>query len=98
MPADKTIDTVLMIIAGGLLSLGLGSMLIGWVVRQWDRVMSRTATVPKNNANAMGYRPDAVDQFGNSAERTPGITSRSVIAFLGQCDDDALLDIFSLVP
>lgn len=98
MPADKTIDTVLMIIAGGLLTLGLGSMLLGWLVRQWDRFMSRPATVSENNASTMGYRPDAVDQSGNSAERTPGIMSRSVIAFLEQCDDDALLDILSLVP
>lgn len=41
MPADKTIDTVLMIIAGGALTLGLGSVLLGWLVRQWDHIMSR---------------------------------------------------------
>lgn len=41
MPADKTIDTVLMIIAGGLLAMGLSSLLIGWMLRQWDRFVSR---------------------------------------------------------
>lgn len=43
MPADKTIDTVLMIIAGGALTLGLGSLALGWLVGRWDRIMSRGA-------------------------------------------------------
>jgi hypothetical protein len=52
MPADKTIDTVLMIIAGGALTLGLGSVLLGWLVRQWDHIMSRsTATGATQNSN-----------------------------------------------
>jgi hypothetical protein len=52
MPADKTIDTVLMIIAGGALTLGLGSVLFGWLVGQWDRLMSRgAATGATQNGN-----------------------------------------------
>lgn len=38
MPDDRTIDFVVMFIMIGLLLLGLGSWLIGWLVRMWDRV------------------------------------------------------------
>jgi hypothetical protein len=41
MPADKTIDTVLMIISIGLLAMGLGSMALGWIVKTYDRIMTR---------------------------------------------------------
>ncbi len=47
MPADKTIDTVLMILAIGALTLGLGSVALGWLVRQWDRFAHRDATEPE---------------------------------------------------
>jgi hypothetical protein len=41
MPADKTVDTVLLILALGALTLGLGSVALGWIVKTYDRVMSR---------------------------------------------------------
>lgn len=45
MPADKTIDFVVMFLTIGLLTLGLGSMLLGWLARQWDRFVNRSETV-----------------------------------------------------
>jgi hypothetical protein len=41
MPTDKTIDFVVAFLVIGCLTLGLASMLLGWIVRQWDRLMSR---------------------------------------------------------
>lgn len=38
MAADTTIDTVLMILAIGALALGLGSVALGFLVHQWDRL------------------------------------------------------------
>jgi len=38
MPTDQTIDFVVMFLIIGLLALGLGSVLLGWLVRTWDRV------------------------------------------------------------
>lgn len=38
MPPDQTIDKVLLIISGGLLIMGLGSALLGWILRTLDRV------------------------------------------------------------
>lgn len=40
MPADKTIDTVLLIISIGMLTLGMVSMALGWIMRVWDRVVN----------------------------------------------------------
>lgn len=42
MPSDTTIDTVLMIIVGGLLTMGLGSLLLGRLLRLWDRFVNRS--------------------------------------------------------
>ena len=41
MTTDQTIDTVLAIIAFGALGLGLLSMLVGWLVKTYDQLMSR---------------------------------------------------------
>ena len=38
MPDDATIDFVIAFISLGLLALGIGSVLLGWLVRLWDRV------------------------------------------------------------
>lgn len=43
MPADQTIDFVVVFLVLGLLTLGLGSMALGWLVRAWDNLMSRPA-------------------------------------------------------
>lgn len=40
MPADQTIDMVLLIVSVGLLTLGLGSIALGWLVRVWDRAVN----------------------------------------------------------
>lgn len=45
MPADKTIDFVVMFLVIGLLCLGLGSWLLGWLVKQWDRFVNRSQVV-----------------------------------------------------
>jgi len=50
MPADKTVDTVLLILALGALTLGLGSVALGWVVKTYDRVMSRVPTQTEQTA------------------------------------------------
>jgi len=53
MPPDKTVDTVLMIIAGGLLVMGLGSFALGWIVRTYDRLRAsvpvRVAQTPQTD-------------------------------------------------
>lgn len=38
MPTDQTIDFVVLFLTIGLLIMGLGSALIGWLMRVWDRV------------------------------------------------------------
>lgn len=43
MPTDQTIDFVVMFLVLGLLALALGSIALGWIVRQWDMLMSRRA-------------------------------------------------------
>jgi hypothetical protein len=41
MPDDKTIDFVVAFVSIGMLILGLGSVALGWVVKIYDRIMSR---------------------------------------------------------
>lgn len=61
MPDDKTIDFVIAFISLGLLALGVGSWLLGWVVQAFDRVRgsanqeaepepARSAAIPHMNA------------------------------------------------
>jgi len=38
---DKTIDFVVAFVSIGMLVLGLGSVALGWIVKTYDRVMSR---------------------------------------------------------
>ncbi len=64
MPADKTIDTVLMIIAGGLLTMGLVSMLIGWLARVWDRIVNRSQVVA-SPAQTTDRQTDQTDRQTN---------------------------------
>lgn len=73
MPADKTIDTVLMIIAVGLLTLGLGSVMLGWIVRQWDSLMSRRAglAVDHNGNEDRANRALSLDETNNESGETP---------------------------
>jgi len=46
MPADKTVDFVVMVVVFGMLAAGLGSWLLGWVVKQYDVLMSRVKEAP----------------------------------------------------
>ena len=46
MTTDQTTDMVLAIIAFGALGLGLLSMLIGWAVKTYDKLMSRAEEAP----------------------------------------------------
>jgi hypothetical protein len=62
MPDDKTIDFVVAFLAIGLLALGVGSWLLGWLVRTWDRVMSRTGAdltveLQTQDAQDRAFRP-----------------------------------------
>ena len=41
MPADKTVDFVVMFVVFGMLAAGLGSMAIGWIVNRFPVLMSR---------------------------------------------------------
>lgn len=45
MPADQTVDFVIMFLVVGLVSLGLLSMVVGWAVRVWDRIVNRSQIV-----------------------------------------------------
>jgi hypothetical protein len=45
MPDDKTIDFVVAFLAIGLLTLGVGSWLLGWIVRTWDRFVNHSQVV-----------------------------------------------------
>jgi len=45
MPPDAVIDKVLLILSGGLLAMGLGSLAVGWIVRTWDRFVNRSQVV-----------------------------------------------------
>jgi hypothetical protein len=45
MPADQTIDFVVLFLVTGLLVLGLGSMLLGWLANTWDRFVNRSQLV-----------------------------------------------------
>lgn len=50
MPTDKTIDFVVLFLTIGLLTLGIGSMLIGWLMRVWDRLVNRSQVVMTTNS------------------------------------------------
>jgi hypothetical protein len=42
MPADKTVDFVVMFVVFGMLAAGLGSMALGWIVNHFPALMSRS--------------------------------------------------------
>jgi hypothetical protein len=50
MPDDKTIDFVVAFLAIGLLTLGVGSWLLGWLVRTWDRFVNRYQNVTSSES------------------------------------------------
>src|SRR5262245_30018952 len=50
MPTDKTIDFVVMFLTIVLLALGLGSMLLGWMMRTWDRFVNRSQVIMSRDA------------------------------------------------
>ncbi len=62
MPADQTIDFVVMFLTLGCLALGLGSMLLGWLVKQYDALMSRWTPAER------APRPSSLE---TDARRTP---------------------------
>jgi len=43
VPADSTVDFVVMFVLIGMVTMGLGSVALGWIVKTYDRVMSRAA-------------------------------------------------------
>jgi len=98
MTTDQTTDIVLAIIAFGALGLGLLSMLYGWIVQTYDRIMSRyVATVPDQRTNEREHRSDAAEQHRNGGELTTGTTFGTVVDYLEHCDDDTLLDILAQI-
>lgn len=63
MPTDQTIDFVVMFLVIGLLALGLGSWLLGWLAGKWQSLMSRSA-----GAAVSAGRFDADDRPVSPAE------------------------------
>lgn len=45
MPTDQTIDFVIIFLIVGLMTLGLGSVVLGVAVRAWDRFVNRSQVV-----------------------------------------------------
>lgn len=75
MPADKTIDTVVLILVIGLIGLGLLSMFIGWLGRVRDRVVNRSEPVMESSAHPI-----------EQTERTDETDGPSVSALLSVVD------------
>lgn len=70
MPPDKTIDTVLLILALGCLTLGLGSVALGWAARVWDRVKHSQDVMTINPAQtAQTNQTDRQTDYVSEADR-----------------------------
>lgn len=72
MPTDKTIDFVVMFLVLGLLTLGLGSIALGWLVRQWDRLRAHmsSAGVVGGSQNSTGDRANRALSLGETNSET----------------------------
>jgi hypothetical protein len=86
MPDDKTIDFVVAFLAIGLLTLGVGSWLLGWLVRTWDRVMSRTGadlTVESQTQDARNraFRPSETNSETNETSQRVAEKRAELICF-----------------
>jgi hypothetical protein len=70
MPDDKTIDFVVAFLAIGLLTLGVGSWLLGWLVRTWDRFVNRSQVVMSHESGQTesGDRTDDRQTMVSEAE------------------------------
>ena len=66
MPDDKTIDFVVAFIMIGLLALGLGSWLLGWLVKTYDRL--RAGAMSSAVAGDQKSRPSSLE---TDARQTP---------------------------
>jgi len=98
MPADKTIDFVIMFLVIGLVTIGLFSMLVGWAVRLWDRlIMSRAVGVPGNESRDGEHRSDAAE-LGRELSGTRGRELVPALAEqLAALDDAELLEVLALI-
>ncbi len=89
MPADRTVDFVVMFLVIGMITMGLGSAALGWIMSRWR------AYVPAPRTILPGHRSQAVEQHGNGGEPPAGTTFGTVVDYLEHCDDEALLDILA---
>lgn len=97
MPSDQTVDFVVMFLTVGLIVLGLLSFLIGWVVRTWDRIMSRYAAVPVAEENTREHGSYAAEPFAELT-RTVGAELVPYLAeLLSDLDDDQVLEVLARV-
>ena len=86
MTTDQTTDMVLAIIAFGALGLGLLSMLIGWVVKTYDRLRGRAMSSAGDLAPQSS--PPSQDQRETDARQTtpaPALPKRRAEEFLTLC-------------
>ena len=83
MPPDKTVDTVLMIIAGGLLVMGLGSFALGWVVRTYDRL--RTGAMSSTNAGYQNFAPSSLETDARQTRDAPALPKMKAEELLTLC-------------
>jgi hypothetical protein len=97
MPSDQTVDFVVMFLTIGLVVLGLLSLLVGWLVRTWDRIMSRYAPVPTSQTDDAEHRsyaaePPTEPSATEAAELVPYLAEQ-----LSDLDDDELLEVLALL-
>lgn len=70
MPPDQTIDKVLLIISGGLLIMGLGSVVLGWAMRTWDRVKhSQVVISPADDQTVADAQTDRQTDLVSEADQ-----------------------------
>lgn len=77
MPTDATIDFVVMFLTIGMLALLIGSIVLGWVVRTWDRLVNRSQAAgplmsPETAQTARTERTDARTDQVSEADRWLG--------------------------
>jgi hypothetical protein len=96
VPADATVDFVVMFVVVGMVLAGLASVALGWVLRQRDRFMSRyTMAVPRSYTRESEHGSQAVGRHGNGVEPLPETEFQSVIDYLEHCDNDVLLNLLA---
>jgi hypothetical protein len=63
MPADKTVDFVILFVIIGFIVAGLGSVALGWAVKRYDMFMSRSPAPAPQTAQT-----DTTDSYVSEAD------------------------------